>query len=99
MRSCAGASGVKEDAVLISAKTGEGLDKLRNAILRTVSTGSKQLKLRVPYEKGGLLETIHKECKVLEAEYLDTGIEIKAICPTEMLHRYKEYAIGYNDEL
>lgn len=90
---------LREDAVLISAKTGEGLDKLRNAILRTVSTGSKQLKLRVPYEKGGLLETIHKECKVLEAEYLDTGIEIKAICPTEMLHRYKEYAIGYNDEL
>jgi GTP-binding protein HflX len=90
---------LREDAVLISAKTGEGLDKLRNAILRTVSTGSKQLKLRVPYEKGGLLETIHKECKVLEAEYLDTGIEIKAICPTEMLHRYKEYAIDYNDEL
>ena len=83
----------RENAVFVSAKTGEGLDKLKEAILRVVSMGAKRLKLRLPYEKGNLLEIIHKECKVLTTEYLETGVEITAVCPAEAFGRYREYVI------
>jgi GTP-binding protein HflX len=80
-----------EDTVFVSAKTGEGLDHLKKAILRVIGKGSRQIRLRLPYDQGGFLETVHKDCKVLQTEYTEAGIEITAICPIELYGRYKDY--------
>jgi GTP-binding protein HflX len=41
-----------EDTVFVSAKTGEGLDHLKKAILRVIGKGSRQIRLRLPYDQG-----------------------------------------------
>ena len=45
-----------EDIVSISAKTGEGLDKLLEAIGKRLDSGAKRVTIHLPYDKGGILD-------------------------------------------
>lgn len=83
-----------EGAVKVSALTGEGLDELRKKIFDILSAGVKTLDLLIPYDKGGLLDVLHKECKVLSSEYTDTGVAVKAACPAHIYGRVKEYVVN-----
>ena len=49
--------------VSISAKTGEGLDKLMEAIGKELDEGSKQVLLSLPYDKGGVLDMLYREAE------------------------------------
>ena len=53
-----------EDIVSISAKTGEGLDKLLEAIGKRLDSGAKRVTIHLPYDKGGILDQLYQEAKV-----------------------------------
>ncbi len=48
----------------ISAKTGEGLDRLLAAIGERLDTGAKRVTIHLPYDKGGLVDRLYQEAKV-----------------------------------
>ena len=56
-------------AVLISARTGEGLETLLSEIARRVAALRHPVELLVPYEKGAALSLIHEKGQVLSEEY------------------------------
>ena len=68
-----------EDIVSISAKTGEGLDKLLEAIGKRLDSGAKRVTIHLPYDKGGLLDRLYQEAKVEQVEYAET-IDVVAVC-------------------
>ena len=68
-----------EDAVNISAKTGEGLDELLRAIDKLLDKGTRRVTLHIPYDKAGLLDVLYKDAKVESVEYGET-IDVRAIC-------------------
>ena len=68
-----------EDIVSISAKTGEGLDKLLEAIGKRLDSGAKRVTIHLPYDKGGILERLYQEAKVEQVEYAET-IDVVAVC-------------------
>ena len=70
--------------VSISAKTGEGLDKLMEAIGKELDEGSKQVLLSLPYDKGGILDMLYREAKVDNVEYGET-ILVQTTCTPKVL--------------
>jgi len=68
-----------ENIVSISAKTGEGLDQLLEAIGTRLDSGAKRVTIHLPYDKGGILDTLYKEAKVEKVDYSET-IDVVAVC-------------------
>ena len=79
-----------EDIVTVSAKTGEGLDRLRNMIGDRLDAGAHRVTLSLPYDKGGLLDTLYKEAKVESVEYGET-ILVTAICTPKLLGQMSQF--------
>lgn len=79
------------DAVKVSAKTGEGLDELKARIFGVLSAGTKTLELLIPYDKGGVLDLIHKNCRILETNYAEDGISLKIVCPARIYSSVKDF--------
>ena len=72
------------DICSISAKTGEGVDKLLEMIAERLDSGSRRVELRIPYDKGGLLDQLYREAKVESVEYGET-IAVTAVCTPKVL--------------
>ena len=81
-----------EDTVSISAKTGEGLDKLIEAIGKELDEGSKQVLLSLPYDKGGVLDMLYREAKVDSVEYGET-ILVQTTCTPKVLGLVNQYVV------
>ena len=79
-----------ENIVSISAKTGEGLDRLTAAIGRQLDQGAKKVLLSLPYDRGGLLDMLYREAKVEDVEYGET-ILVQAVCTPKVLGQVQAY--------
>ena len=73
-----------EDICAISARTGEGVDKLLEMIDKRLDKGSRRVTLHIPYDKGGLLDMLYREAKVERVEYGGT-IDVTAVCNPRVL--------------
>ena len=82
-----------EDIVSISAKTGQGLDELLSKIGDRLDTGACRVVLHLPYDKGGVLDLLHREAKVERVDYGET-IEVEAVCTPIQLGRLKDYVVS-----
>ena len=85
-----------DDIVEISAKTGRGMDELMTKIERLLQRTKKRVILRLPYDKGGLIETLHREASVIRLEYLEDCVEVEAILNPETYGRLREYVSAEN---
>ena len=86
----------KSDAVCISAATGEGLEELKKRMFQLLTAGEKTVTFLLPYARGGELDRLHDSCRIMETEYTDDGIRIRAVCTPEVYGRLREYVL--NDE-
>lgn len=80
-----------DDIVEISAKTGEGITFLLKKIEELLEKKKKKVVLRLPYDKGSVVEQLHREAAVLRLEYLEDCIEVQAILNPETYGRLREY--------
>ena len=83
-----------EDSVNISAKTGEGIDSLLQAIDKLLDKGTRRVTLHLPYDKGGLLDLLYREAKVESVEYAET-IDVVAVCNPKAIGVVKPYIEGW----
>lgn len=75
----------KADYVLgISAKTGQGLDELRELLEKLLRDRKIYIERVYPYAQAGKIQVIRKYGQILEENYIQEGIEIKAYIPTEI---------------
>ena len=79
-----------EDICAISAKTGEGVERLLELIGRKLDKGVRRVVLRIPYDKGGLVDTLYREAKVENVEYGET-IAVTAVCGPRTLGRMEPF--------
>ncbi|MBP6834738.1 MAG: GTPase HflX [Deltaproteobacteria bacterium] len=61
------------DAVLVSALDRGSVLALRERILETLEQGMEEATLRVPFTQGAVGGEIHRECRVLEESWDETG--------------------------
>ena len=79
-----------ENAVSISAKTGEGIDDLLAMIDAKLDKGKRRVTLHLPYDKTGLLDALYREGKVESVEYGAT-VDVVAVCTPRLLGQIKDY--------
>ena len=75
------------DAVLISAKTGQGLDQLRQVISQRIARLRHQVELVIPYDKGAVLSLIHQKGQVEAEEYTETGTKVTCLLDAALYQR------------
>ncbi|MBQ3123971.1 MAG: GTPase HflX [Clostridia bacterium] len=90
--SCVGRDNGKN--VFISAKTGQGIQDLLNAIADTAPGKKYERTLVIPYSDGGVLNTLHTSEKVLSEEYTADGVLIKVLVDEAVFGSLKQYEIN-----
>lgn len=80
-----------EDSVGISAKTGQGIQALLKMIEEKLSSVSKKTTLRIPYDKAGLVERLHRDSEVKDVRYLEGYIELDAVLSPGVYERFREW--------
>lgn len=89
----------KADKTLrISAKTGEGLPKFKEILEEILREDKKLLEGTFPYSEGGQLTVIRKYGELLEEDYREDGIYVKAFVPVE-LYRNLEKSMKEKESL
>ena len=68
-----------ESCVKISAKTGEGIDRLLEAIENNLPVRMKRVSLLIPFPDAGIVSEIRGNGTLLSEEYTADGVEVEAI--------------------
>lgn len=86
--------GSLDGAVKISAKTGEGIDRLLDAVAKALPQSAVRAKLLIPFSEGGLLNEIRTDGKILSEEYTPDGILCDALVDVKIYPRAAEYKVS-----
>jgi GTPase len=60
-------------SVIVSARTGMGLDGLRDLLARELPRPDIEVKAVIPYDRGDLVSRLHQESEVLSTEHREDG--------------------------
>ncbi len=80
-------------AVLLSAKTGEGLDELRAAIARLLASQMVLVELVIPFDREPARALVHERGRVLEEEFTEEGARVLAELPIDVATRLGEMVV------
>ncbi len=64
-------------AIPVSAMTGAGFEALLAAIQRKLESNLEVIELLLPFTEAGLLDQIHRRYRVLETNYIESGIRVR----------------------
>ena len=83
-----------DTTVKISAKSGEGIERMLSLIAKNLPESSRRMKLLIPYDKAGLGAEIRSSGgKVFGEEYSEKGIITDALVDITLIKKLEEYEI------
>ncbi|MCP9273104.1 GTPase HflX [Mycolicibacterium arenosum] len=80
------------DAVFVSARTGDGLEKLRSRMGELVEATDSTVDVTIPYDRGDLVARVHADGRIDATEHTESGTRIKARVPVALAASLREYA-------
>jgi GTP-binding protein HflX len=80
------------DAMFVSARTGEGVDRLRQQMGQLVTSTDTVVDVTIPYHRGDLVAQLHDEGRVDATEHGAGGTRIKARVPVALAAGLREFA-------
>ncbi|HZM79164.1 MAG TPA: GTPase HflX [Candidatus Limnocylindrales bacterium] len=81
------------DAIFVSARTGAGLDELRSAIEARLPRPAVELSVLIPYDRGQLVDRIHRTGEVLESSHAAGGTQVRARVSADLAAELVKYRI------
>jgi len=85
---------IGDAAVAVSARTGEGLDKLLDALTERLRALGDVVEFLVPYDRGDVLAALHRDGEVLIEVHADVGTRVRARVDELDLGRYQAFVTG-----
>ena len=79
-----------DKTVKISAKNGTGLEKLLDVLTETAKEGKVILERVFPYNEVSKINEIHKAGQVIEEDYRNNGIYVRADIPREYMYMFEK---------
>jgi len=79
-------------SVAISARTGEGVNKLVQVLQEALSAWRLRSRFKIPASESALIAEIHRVGHVLELRYEGEGVLIVAHVPPELAQKLERYA-------
>ena len=86
------------DAFLISAKTGQGIDELRNGIVETLFEKMVPVRVELPYTEGALIALFHDQGVV---DFIDSGrgsVIMTGTIPTRFVTMFQPFFVDADPE-
>lgn len=74
-------------SILTSAKTGQGLDELKDALLEIIRKDQIYIERLYDFSEAGKIQLIRSRGQLLSEEYVPEGISVKAYVPREIYGR------------
>ena len=84
---------VGADVIAISAKSGKNMDGLLKAIENALGHARHHITVCIPYNQGGMVETLHSNAQVISTEYTGSGIEVETIVDDILYGRLRDLII------
>jgi len=78
-------------AVLISAKTGQGIDELLITIEAAMVGLLKPIEVRIPYERGDLLSLFYERGQVDQEQHTETGVHLFGRVPARLVPVFEPF--------
>jgi GTP-binding protein HflX len=86
-------SACTDDSVIVSAKTGLGIDALLEKIDFVIRQSKRRLKLLIPYTEQSLASTLYNEYAVKSTDYTENGIMFDVVVDERGAGVFKKYII------
>jgi GTP-binding protein HflX len=80
-------------AVSVSARTGEGVETLLRTMSDRLRAGSSVVTLSVPYDRGDVLASVHREGEVVDVDDGDTAWLVEARRSAASVGRLEEFVV------
>ncbi|MCT1685775.1 GTPase HflX [Pseudoglutamicibacter cumminsii] len=79
--------------VVVSARTGQGIDELKEAISRAIPRPHTEVRALIPYTEGDLVARLHgHDAELLELEHVEDGTRIHAMVRPDLADLLAPYA-------
>lgn len=82
-----------DKTVKISAKRGEGIDRLLRVTAANLPESARRMKLLLPYDKAGLSARLRENGKVFSEEYTENGVLVDALVDKMLIKQMTEYSV------
>jgi GTPase len=82
-----------EGSVAISAVTGEGIDMFLATLGDRLRAITAPVELLIPYERGDVLASVHREGEVVSTSHEDGGVRVRARLGDASAGRLSEYVV------
>src|SRR6476660_1719102 len=79
-------------AVFVSARTGDGLDRLQQRMAELITPTDTVVDVTIPYDRGDLVNKVHADGRVDATEHTADGTRIKARVPIPLAASLQEFA-------
>ena len=79
------------ESVCISARTGEGTDRLLERLREILDRQGRRAALLLPYDRGALLDALRREGAVISVDYRDEGIRAEVFLSEALWPRFREF--------
>ncbi len=81
-------------SVVVSARTGAGLETLRDALEEALPRRDREVQALVPYSRGDLVARAHEEGEVLHVGHGADGTELQARVPPALAAELERFAVA-----
>ena len=88
-----------DDVVCVSAKSGEGCDQLIEKIGSMLAGTVREAELHLPWSEASLVDALRQKGSILDLQYEEDGILVKAVLDEENFGRLKAYIPAYAESL
>ncbi|WP_233551161.1 GTPase HflX [Amnibacterium setariae] len=85
--------GMEPTALFVSARTGEGVDRLLGTIAALLPVPRHEVTVLVPFDEGGVVSMIHEKGRVLATVYEEGGARIQALVGDEERAALEPYLV------
>lgn len=79
------------DSVMVSARTGEGLDHLKELLADMLRHRHMEMDLIIPLDHTRLIAGLRANARIAEEKYEENGFHVRAWIPERMQHLYRPY--------
>jgi GTP-binding protein HflX len=80
--------------VVVSARTGEGLDELQTLIARELPRPAVPVDVLLPYDRGDLVSRVHDEGDLVRQEHEEQGTRVRARVTPALAAELEPYAVA-----
>jgi GTP-binding protein HflX len=81
------------DAVFVSAKTGDGIDELRQRLAEVIEEELSPMHLRVPHDRYDVVAGLHRAADVRGERFEDDAVYLDVAVPRKMVAKLTEFAV------